>query len=71
MSASWTSREVCEHVGVTYRQLDYWARTGLVTPSTPAAGQGTRRRFSAADVERVRRIAAAAAERRVTLAERV
>jgi DNA-binding transcriptional MerR regulator len=71
MSASWTSREVCEHVGVTYRQLDHWTRCGLITPAQPAAGQGTRRRWSPADVERVRRIAAAAADRRVTLAERV
>jgi DNA-binding transcriptional MerR regulator len=71
MSASWTSREVCEHVGVTYRQLDHWCRSGLITPATPAAGGGSRRGFSDGDVERVRRIAAAAADRRLTLAERV
>ena len=27
--------EVTRVVGITYRQLDYWARTGLVTPSKP------------------------------------
>ena len=27
--------EVCRIVGITYRQLDYWARTGLVTPVGP------------------------------------
>ena len=32
-------------VGITYRQLDYWARTDLVRPSlADASGSGTRRR---------------------------
>ena len=25
--------QVCSIVGITYRQLDYWARTGLLHPS--------------------------------------
>ncbi len=25
--------QVCKIVGITYRQLDYWARTGLLRPS--------------------------------------
>ena len=34
-------------VGITYRQLDYWARTGLVTPSIRAAdGSGSQRLYS-------------------------
>jgi DNA-binding transcriptional MerR regulator len=38
---------VCRLTGVTYRQLDYWARTGLVTPSiTPATGSGSKRSYS-------------------------
>ncbi len=37
--------------GITYRQLDYWARTGLVEPSVrPAAGSGTQRLYSFRDV---------------------
>jgi DNA-binding transcriptional MerR regulator len=33
---------VCRLVGISYRQLDYWARTGLVTPSVRAAdGSGS------------------------------
>jgi DNA-binding transcriptional MerR regulator len=36
--------------GITYRQLDYWARTGLVNPSVPAAGSGSRRAYSYEDV---------------------
>ena len=30
--------DVCRIIGITYRQLDYWARTGLVTPSIREAG---------------------------------
>jgi len=38
-------------VGITYRQLDYWARTGLLIPSiTAAKGSGTQRRYSYRDV---------------------
>lgn len=42
---------VLEIVGVTYRQLDYWARTGLVTPSVQAAaGSGSQRLYSFRDI---------------------
>jgi len=40
-----------EVVGITYRQLDYWARTGLVMPSIrPAGGSGTQRLYSFRDL---------------------
>jgi DNA-binding transcriptional MerR regulator len=40
---------------VTYRQLDYWARTDLVTPSiTPATGSGSKRAYSYGDVLEVK-----------------
>ncbi len=43
--------QVCKLVGITYRQLDYWARTGLLRPSiTDARGSGTQRRYSYGDV---------------------
>ena len=46
---------VCKIVGVTYRQLDYWARTGLVEPSMrKAGGSGTQRLYSFDDVVRIR-----------------
>ena len=39
--------QVCTIVGITYRQLDYWARTGLLVPSiSEAKGSGTQRRYS-------------------------
>ncbi len=42
---------VCSAAGITYRQLDYWARTGLVEPSIRgAAGSGTQRLYSFRDV---------------------
>jgi DNA-binding transcriptional MerR regulator len=46
---------VCNIVGITYRQLDYWARTGLVTPSVRAAkGSGSQRLYSFDDVVQLR-----------------
>ncbi len=40
-----------EIVGITYRQLDYWARTDLVRPSlTEAHGSGSRREYSYRDL---------------------
>jgi DNA-binding transcriptional MerR regulator len=41
----------CAAAGITYRQLDYWARTGLVEPSVrPATGSGTQRLYGFRDV---------------------
>jgi DNA-binding transcriptional MerR regulator len=41
----------CAAAGITYRQLDYWARTGLVEPSIrPASGSGTQRLYSFRDI---------------------
>ena len=38
-------------VGITYRQLDYWARTDLIRPSlSDAKGSGSRRRYSYNDL---------------------
>lgn len=38
-------------VGITYRQLDYWARTNLVTPTVrPATGSGTARLYGFRDI---------------------
>ena len=43
--------QVCNIVGITYRQLDYWARTGLLRPSLDdAKGSGSKRRYSYRDV---------------------
>jgi DNA-binding transcriptional MerR regulator len=41
----------CQIAGITYRQLDYWARTGLVAPSIRTAqGSGSQRLYSFKDI---------------------
>ncbi len=41
----------CTAAGITYRQLDYWARTGLVEPTIrTAGGSGTQRLYSFRDI---------------------
>ncbi|MDX6255032.1 MAG: hypothetical protein QOJ11_1366 [Frankiales bacterium] len=41
----------CSAAGITYRQLDYWARTGLVEPGVrAAAGSGSQRLYSFRDI---------------------
>ncbi len=43
--------QVCKLVGITYRQLDYWARTDLIKPSLQHAhGSGSQRLYSFIDV---------------------
>jgi DNA-binding transcriptional MerR regulator len=47
MTEGWSGAKTAEIVGITYRQLDYWARTDLIRPSlADANGSGTRRRYS-------------------------
>lgn len=42
---------VCKIVGVSYRQLDHWTTTGLITPSVRAAqGSGSQRLYSFSDI---------------------
>lgn len=44
---AFTGKQAADVVGITYRQLDYWARTDLVRPSlTDAAGSGSRRHYN-------------------------
>lgn len=43
--------QVCKLVGITYRQLDYWARTGLIVPTLAQAhGSGSQRIYGFSDV---------------------
>ena len=48
--------EVCRLAEISYRQLDYWVRKGYLRPDRPAAGSGTQRGFSPAEVAVARRI---------------
>ena len=50
-NAGYRAPQVCSLVGITYRQLDYWARTGLILPSVQAAkGSGSQRLYGFGDI---------------------
>ena len=50
-SAGYRGAVACSAAGISYRQLDYWARTGLVEPSIrTASGSGTSRLYSFRDI---------------------
>ena len=47
--------QVCTILGITYRQLDYWARTDLIRPSiTDTTSSDTQRRYSYRDLIELR-----------------
>ena len=51
MDQWFSGTKTAEIVGITYRQLDYWARTDLVRPSlADAAGSGSRRKYTYRDL---------------------
>jgi DNA-binding transcriptional MerR regulator len=51
LEAGFRGPQVCKIAGITYRQLDYWARTDLLRPSiSEARGSGTQRRYSYTDL---------------------
>lgn len=50
-----SSKRTAEIAGITYRQLDYWARENIVRPSlTKASGSGSRRLYSYRDLLELR-----------------
>ena len=55
MNDGFSGTQAAKVVGITYRQLDYWARTDLIRPSlTDASGSGSRRRYSYKDLLELR-----------------
>ena len=55
LASGFSGPMVCRLTSVTYRQLDYWARTGLVTPSIRSAqGSGSKREYSYSDLLEVK-----------------
>ncbi len=51
MTQNYSGKKAAEIVGISYRQLDYWARTDLIRPSVAdAAGSGSRRQYSYRDL---------------------
>lgn len=54
-STGYGAKVVLELIGISYRQLDHWARTGLVRSSLrPASGRGSRRVYSFPDLVALR-----------------
>lgn len=51
-----TSEELCQAAGITYRQCDYWTRTGILKPDQEAAGSGSSRNFTDTEARVARRI---------------
>jgi DNA-binding transcriptional MerR regulator len=50
-SVGYRGPTACAAAGITYRQLDYWARTNLVVPTVrSAAGSGSQRLYSFKDI---------------------
>ena len=48
---TFSGRQASVVVGISYRQLDYWARTNLIRPSAAdAAGSGSRRQYTYKDL---------------------
>lgn len=55
MSDGFSGTQAAKVVGISYRQLDYWARTDLIRPSlSDATGSGSRRRYSYKDLLELR-----------------
>lgn len=55
LNSGFSGPQVCRLTGVTYRQLDYWDRTGLVQPSLVAAkGSGSKRTYAYKDILEVK-----------------
>jgi len=55
MAQGFSGKKAAEIVGITYRQIDYWARTDLIRPSScDAAGSGSRRIYSYRDLLELR-----------------
>ncbi len=55
LDTGYSGTQTAKIVGITYRQLDYWARTDLIRPSlVEAAGSGSRRRYSYRDLLELR-----------------
>lgn len=45
-----STHDVAAATGASYRQVDYWCRTGVLAPRVAAHGSGTRRRFDDREV---------------------
>ena len=51
---TFSSKETCKLVSITYRQLDYWAREQIFVPTVAAQGSGSSREYSFTDLVELR-----------------
>lgn len=57
MIETYSGKRAADIVGITYRQLDYWARTDFVMPTVAkAAGSGSRRQYSYTDLLKLKAV---------------
>lgn len=68
---TYTSLEVVALTGATYRQLDWWCRTGRIPGQEMVIGSGHRRQFTTRQVARVTKLVEASALVNSTLDEAV
>ena len=57
MGRLYSSKEAAKLSGISYRQLDYWTRLGVIKPEQEAKGTGTARRWSPIQIVELRVIA--------------
>lgn len=53
-----SSAVVCKRSGLTYRQLDYWTRKGLISEAVGPLGSGSMRFWEPSVVEEIRNLRA-------------
>lgn len=51
--ATFSTPDAARMAGVSFRQLDYWSRVGVIVPETPAAGSGSARQFTGTQVRNI------------------
>jgi len=59
---TYSTDETAELVGVTYRQLDYWLRQGIIVIGANTRGSGTHRRFTHVEVAKLKAFVATYSE---------
>jgi hypothetical protein len=52
-AGSYSTLEAATQAGVTYRQVDYWLRRGIIQVDDPQPGSGHQRRFTQSEVDRL------------------
>lgn len=56
MKGNWSTGQIIDYTGATYRMIDYWVRRGLLKPARALPGSGTARLWSASELKVARRM---------------